>query len=234
MPKQSREEQRAAQRQPELDPIAPDDTCNARKRKGEGYCSRPAGWGTDHNGVGRCKFHGGNMPNHRKQAQTEIAKMGVQAFGLPVNIEPHQALTEELNRTAGIIGFYELQIQSLNSTDELHGPTGTSGQDVESGLEHHPTSQPNIWVKLHAEERRHFVKVAEACIKAGIDERRVQLAEQQGALMATAIRNILIAVGVDVAKAEVREIIREQLSVITTTATELPALPANGKEKVKA
>src|SRR6476620_4494173 len=149
----TRAEKRAKVRKPDLDPIAPDDTCNARKRNGEGYCGRAAGWGTDHLGVGRCKHHGGNMPNHRKQAQTELAKQGVEAFGLPINVEPHQALTDELNRTAGIIAFYELQIQSLPEVEALHGPTGTAGVDAESGLEHHPTSQPNIWVKLHKEER---------------------------------------------------------------------------------
>jgi hypothetical protein len=223
MPPQSREEQRAAQRQPDIDPIAPDDTCNARKRNGEGYCGRPAGWGTDHLGVGRCKMHGGNMPNHRKQAQTELAKLGVEAFGLPINIDPHDALMEELHRTAGIIAFYELQIQSLQEVSDLHGPTGTSGSDIESGLEHHPSEAPNIWVKLHKEERQHFVKVAESCIKAGIDERRVQIAEQQGVLIATAIRNILMALGIDTAQAQVREVIREHLSVITSTATEIPA-----------
>lgn len=34
-------------------------TCNARKRQGEGLCTRPAGWGTNHPGHGRCKLHGG-------------------------------------------------------------------------------------------------------------------------------------------------------------------------------
>lgn len=34
-------------------------TCNSRKRQGEGLCTRPAGWGTDHPGQGRCKLHGG-------------------------------------------------------------------------------------------------------------------------------------------------------------------------------
>lgn len=36
--------------------------CGAKKRQGEGFCTRPAGWGTDHAGVGRCKFHGGATP----------------------------------------------------------------------------------------------------------------------------------------------------------------------------
>ncbi len=33
--------------------------CQASKRKG-GVCTRPAGWGTNHVGQGRCKLHGGN------------------------------------------------------------------------------------------------------------------------------------------------------------------------------
>jgi len=37
-------------------------TCGA-KTKGTGApCRRPAGWGTDHAGVGRCKLHGGATP----------------------------------------------------------------------------------------------------------------------------------------------------------------------------
>lgn len=36
--------------------------CNARKKKsgGYGYCRQVAGYGTDHVGTGRCKFHGGS------------------------------------------------------------------------------------------------------------------------------------------------------------------------------
>lgn len=33
-------------------------TCDARTRSGTA-CQRPAGWGTDHAGTGRCKLHGG-------------------------------------------------------------------------------------------------------------------------------------------------------------------------------
>ena len=36
--------------------------CGAQKRQGEGVCTRPAGWGTDHPGEGRCKLHGGKNP----------------------------------------------------------------------------------------------------------------------------------------------------------------------------
>lgn len=40
--------------------------CGAKKRTGEGTCTRPAGWGTDHVGTGRCKLHGGCTPRHSK------------------------------------------------------------------------------------------------------------------------------------------------------------------------
>lgn len=35
------------------------ETCGVDKRQGEGTCSLPAGWGTDHVGEGACKLHGG-------------------------------------------------------------------------------------------------------------------------------------------------------------------------------
>ena len=46
--------------------------CGARKRQGEGYCRRPAGWGTDHVGMGRCKLHGGATKSHRTRAAAVV------------------------------------------------------------------------------------------------------------------------------------------------------------------
>lgn len=37
------------------------DVCGAKTRSG-GTCQKPAGWGTDHAGVGRCRLHGGKSP----------------------------------------------------------------------------------------------------------------------------------------------------------------------------
>jgi hypothetical protein len=50
----------------DLPPKSADKYCNARKTDGSGYCQHTAGWGTDHTGTGRCKFHGGNTENHEK------------------------------------------------------------------------------------------------------------------------------------------------------------------------
>jgi len=36
--------------------------CGAKTKKDGTPCQRPAGWGTDHPGVGKCKLHGGASP----------------------------------------------------------------------------------------------------------------------------------------------------------------------------
>lgn len=56
----------------DLEPKDPGDNCNARRTDGSGYCGQPAGWGTDHTGVGRCKFHGGNTKNQEKNIIDEL------------------------------------------------------------------------------------------------------------------------------------------------------------------
>lgn len=50
----------------ELEPKEPDEYCNARKTDGSGYCKHESGWGTDHFGHGRCRYHGGNTQNQEK------------------------------------------------------------------------------------------------------------------------------------------------------------------------
>lgn len=56
----------------DLTPKDPDTHCNARKTDGSGYCKHEAGWGTDHPGVGRCKFHLGNTENHEKKVISDL------------------------------------------------------------------------------------------------------------------------------------------------------------------
>lgn len=45
----------------------PGKRCGAKNRKGN-PCGRPAGWGTDHPGSGRCKLHGGLSTGPKSEA----------------------------------------------------------------------------------------------------------------------------------------------------------------------
>lgn len=43
--------------------------CGAKAKSSKGSCSLPAGWGTDHAGKGRCKYHGGCSTGPRDPAK---------------------------------------------------------------------------------------------------------------------------------------------------------------------
>jgi hypothetical protein len=66
--------------------------CGAQKRQGPGSCAKPAGWGTNHPGWGRCKLHGGSSPTGIRAAETARAKHAVVTFGLPIQVDALTAL----------------------------------------------------------------------------------------------------------------------------------------------
>lgn len=191
--------------------------CGAKTRSG-GRCKRGAGAGTDHVGVGSCKHHGGSTPSGRAAAQKQIAMREVETYGLPVDIDPHTALLEELHRTAGHVAWLNDKVRSLKD-DELNedgrvkragnmiGPVG----GAQGGF---PEWKPSVWIAMYRDERKHLADVAQACIKAGIEERRVRVAEQTGQLFATVIKGILEDLGV-VDDPNVGTIVRKHLMTMS-------------------
>jgi hypothetical protein len=163
-------------------------TCEAKTRSG-GTCGKPAGWGTPHK-TGRCSLHGGNTPTHRKAAQKQIVREAVDTYGLPRDVDPAAALLEEVHRTAGHVAWLATKVAELQEDDLTWGrieeaeknATEFPGTDTKIG------ARPNVWLDLYQRERAHLVRVSKTALDAGISERLVRLAEQQGALLAEVIR----------------------------------------------
>jgi hypothetical protein len=65
--------------------------CGAKKKNGDA-CRAFSGQGTDHPGVGRCKFHGGSTRTHKQHAIVTEAKRRMVSFGEPYSTEPVEAL----------------------------------------------------------------------------------------------------------------------------------------------
>jgi hypothetical protein len=172
-------------------------------------CRKQAGWGTDHPGHGRCRLHGGSTPAQKKGVAVEVAKEAVAVFGLPRDIDPHAALLEELCRTAGHVSWLGEQVQSLEE-GEMYGPVGS---------ETYPRAEPHVWIRLYQGERKHLTDVAAACVKAGIEERRVTLAEQQGMMIAQVLRGVLGELGIAFEQAQ--PLLRKHLAVMEGTGREL-------------
>jgi hypothetical protein len=152
--------------------------------------------------VGCCSLHGGNTPTHRKAAEREQARQAVATYGLPVEVDPREALLQEVHRTAGHVAWLGQLVAELE-----HGGSGYRRDtildgEVEreilvplSGLKQLSRDgkfeKPAVWVELLLAERRHLREVCRDAISAGIEEQRVRIVEQQGTLLAGAVRSIL-------------------------------------------
>lgn len=167
--------------------------CGAKKRqsRGGGTCKMHAGYGTDHPGVGKCKFHMGSTPAVRTSAYIEIARRAVVTYGLSREIDPRDALLEEVWRTAGAVDWLSKKVAELKDEEVVWGVTEVKQSTGKDGNSVTESAELNVWVQLYQKERRHLVEVSRIAISAGIEERRVRIAEQQGQLLADAIRQIL-------------------------------------------
>lgn len=204
--------------------------CGARNKRGgtvsektgklvPEYCHKRAGWGTDHAGVGRCKLHGGNTEGGRKQGQDLAALDAVQMYGLPREVDPHVALLEELARTAGHVDFLRAKLNELG-VEDLVGLVGSDGVTGE-GLTHHPRTERTIWLSLYQDERAHLVSVAAACVKAGVSEAQVRLAEALGSRIATLLDGVLAGLNLTKKQQELApKLVGQHLALLEGTAVE--------------
>lgn len=157
--------------------------CGAATRKGA-ECKNPAGAGTDHFGYGRCKNHTGSTPAGRlSAAKQELVERQLQAlaYGIDatIDVEPHQAIAEEVARTNGHIRWLQDKLGIVDDPTELV-PVGQDGNRI-----------PGVWLQLYLNERAHLVRTAKTAIDCGVQEREVRIREKQGELLAGAIRAIL-------------------------------------------
>lgn len=166
--------------------------CGGKRRGADAdgkLCTRPAGWGTPHPGTGRCKLHGGSTPSHTVASVKALAEAAVTTFGLPREIDPRDALLEEVYRTAGAVDWLSTKVRELESDAVVWGKAEESPDDVKY------KASVSVWVQLLQNERAHLVRVCKETIQAGVEERRVRLAEQQGAMLASVIKAVLADLG---------------------------------------
>ena len=129
-----------------------------------------------------CLNHGGKSPQVQRAAQRRLeaaaAALAVQTYGLSREVDPQQALLEEVHRTAGHVSWLGTLIAGLDQ-NELTQSSLMGGE------------KPAVWLELYQAERAHYARVAKAAIEAGVEERRVQLAEAQGEALGQVIRSIV-------------------------------------------
>jgi hypothetical protein len=172
--------------------------CWARAKGTGEQCTQPAA-----SGQKVCRFHGAaarqNLAKGKERVIERRAAALVATYGIKIQTSATEALLEEVQWTAGHVAWLRERVQEIESSARIEGtdrehPLVWGVTKEKSGGEDRGTTKeavPNVWLRLYQQERDHLVKVCSAAIKAGIEERRIQLAEQQGALVAQAIRAIL-------------------------------------------
>lgn len=126
-----------------------------------------------------CRMHGGGAPQVKEAADrreaTDRAVKELVKLGYPVDIEPGEALLQQVREAAGNVAFLRERVQEL----EVLIAQGPFGAYVDPHVD------------LYDKERERLAKFAKLALDAGVAERQVQIAEKQGALVADVIRKLL-------------------------------------------
>lgn len=167
--------------------------CTGTSKQSGKRCKRDPAIGLD-----KCAIHCGLSKAERARITAAFlaeqeARRAVVTYGLPRDISPSDALLEEVRYTAGHVAWLRGKVAELEQNDLVWGVTEETDTQASEfpGTNTTRAAKPNVWVQLYREERKHLVDVTKAAISAGIEERRVKLAEAQGTLLNSVIRRIL-------------------------------------------
>ncbi|MEV0214282.1 hypothetical protein [Micromonospora sp. NPDC050695] len=144
-----------------------------------------------------CIKHGGKAKQVRAAADRRLAEVkleaAVQTYGLQLDVSPTDALLDEVKWTAGHVTWLRARVQEMEAAALSWGIRSVVDKEGGEfpGVDTTEAAAPPVLLDLYQRERKHLLDVCKAAIAAGIEERRVRLAESQGALLADVIRRIL-------------------------------------------
>lgn len=193
-------------------PLHGSQYCGAKKKQGDdgGTCHRPAGWGTPHPGVGRCKFHGGSSPNAIKAGEVALVeKQARELFGKIVpSIAPvENPLAAFAEVAARVLAWMELMDSLL---DDLRKVT----QEDFFGMQ-----QAQPLVELYERSMDRSANVLAMYARLRIDERLAQITERQKLAVIRAIDAGLDEAGLsDEKRADARRRVARHLRIVSAEA----------------
>ena len=168
------------------------EKCTATSKQTGQRCGA---WATP--GTNVCRFHGGAAKQVKTKAAQRLteaqARADVARFAARTDLHPAEALLDLVHYQAGVVAYWRSRVDQLEDQALEWGTTR-----VKEGGDDRGTTQeakPHVAYALLREAQRDLAEYATAALKAGVEERRVQLAERHGNLVAGAIRAILADLG---------------------------------------
>lgn len=176
------------------DPMQP-PRCHARsKRTGEPCGNRPM------RGATVCRMHGGSSQAVRRKAAqrvaaTEARRMAMRLGGA-LEVHPLDALLRAVWEAAHNVEVYRSLVATLEpavgEADERVVAVGERDIYSSRGVTHVP-ARPHIFVVMYDAALERLAKFSKMCLDAGVDERRVRIAEQDGRRIAEVVAAALEA-----------------------------------------
>jgi hypothetical protein len=145
-------------------------------------------------GTTTCKMHGVNGRTKTKAAQNvALAKAAakVELFGARRDIEPGAALLELVQWTAGEVDFWRQEVRDLEREDLTWGVTRVKEGGDDRGTTEE--AKPAIAYAMLTSASDRLARYCVEALKAGVAERQVRLAEDQGIAVANVLRVVLAA-----------------------------------------
>ena len=174
--------------------------CGVRRRHSEETCRRPAGWGTDHVGIGACKLHGGTTSSHRKRAAVVAMARQVSEWGGRIDVTPPEALLELVQGKAAEVAYWNQLVAELSDEDRA----GMLDAKAEQGLGPQGpvdtvTRQagPHVYLVMLHKAQDQLATYSAAAIRAGVDEAMVRVAAVQAAAVVELARQAIAAARAD-------------------------------------
>lgn len=190
--------------------------CTAHRRDGTPCGSYPV------KGATVCRMHGGSSPQARSAAARNVAAAkaakAMQLLAAPVNIDPADALLELVHWTAGEVRYWRAEVAKIAEDDAeklTWGVTRIKEGGDDRGLTMEATRPVAYAMLTDAQDR--LARFAAAALRAGVAERQIKLAEDQGTLVAQVIRSILDQLDLNAEQAaKVPEVVPAQLRLLTS------------------
>lgn len=121
-----------------------------------------------------CVAHGGRAPQVRAAAERRISEGQVRKqLGIPLDVHPLEALLQAVHEAAGNVEMLRSLVADEANTTPLYDAYGK------------PHTHPVL--AFYNEERDRLARFSKLALDAGVDERRVRLAEAMGRSMAKVI-----------------------------------------------
>ncbi|MFW0773549.1 hypothetical protein ACLRGI_10310 [Paenarthrobacter nitroguajacolicus] len=127
-----------------------------------------------------------------RRAQEAAAQEQLAVLGEPVDIDPGEALLKLVSWKYGEVLWLRAQVQELPASDLTWGRAQTDVGIGQEGPIDKTTEKaaPSVWWALLRQAEDQLADYAARALRAGVDERRVKIAEHQGSLVHSVIMAI--------------------------------------------